>query len=104
MEVRPGYSRVIELLDGEYRVSSRMHLDDFAELVDIELDAEEEGVDTILGLMGLRLGRVPIDGSEVIEHGWRLVAEQGVGRRKRIGTIHAIPVKPAVGESVDDDE
>ena len=95
---------VIELLDGEYRVSSRMHLDDFAELVDIELDAEEEGVDTILGLMGLRLGRVPIAGSEVIEHGWRLVAEQGVGRRKRIGTIHAIPVKPGSAEDDDDDE
>jgi NADPH:quinone reductase-like Zn-dependent oxidoreductase len=63
-----------------------------------------KGVDTILGLMGLRLGRVPIAGSEVIEHGWRLVAEQGVGRRKRIGTIHAIPVKSAEAEGVDDDE
>ena len=54
--------------------------------------------------MGLRLGRVPIAGSEVIEHGWRLVAEQGVGRRKLIGTIHAIPVKPGSAEDDDDDE
>jgi CBS domain containing-hemolysin-like protein len=81
-----------------------MHIEDFAELVDIELDSEEEGVDTILGLMGLRLGRVPIAGSEVTESGWRLVAEQGIGRRKRIGTIHAVPVAPAEPAMGDDDE
>ena len=95
---------VIELADGGYRLSSRMHIEDFAELVGIELDSEEEGVDTILGLMGLRLGRVPIAGSEVTESGWRLVAEQGVGRRKRIGTIHAMPVSPAAPETGDHDE
>ncbi len=95
---------VIELADGGYRLSSRMHIEDFAELVDIELDSEEEGVDTILGLMGLRLGRVPIAGSEVTESGWRLVAEQGIGRRKRIGTIHAVPVAPAEPAIGDDDE
>lgn len=95
---------VIELADGGYRLSSRMHVDDFAELVEIELDAEEEGVDTILGLMGLRLGRVPIAGSEVTEHGWRLVAEQGVGRRKRIGTIHAMPVNTSSHGEGEDDE
>jgi len=95
---------VIELAEGGYRLSSRMHVDDFAELVEIELDAEEEGVDTILGLMGLRLGRVPIAGSEVTEHGWRLVAEQGVGRRKRIGTIHALPVSTSSQGEGEDDE
>ncbi len=95
---------VIELADGGYRLSSRMHIEDFAELVDIELDSEEEGVDTILGLMGLRLGRVPIAGSEVTESGWRLVAEQGIGRRKRIGTLHAVPVAPAEPAIGDDDE
>lgn len=95
---------VIELADGGYRLSSRMHIEDFAELVDIELDSEEEGVDTILGLMGLRLGRVPIAGSEVTESGWRLVAEQGIGRRKRIGTIHAVPVAPAETAIGDDSE
>jgi CBS domain containing-hemolysin-like protein len=95
---------VIELTEGGYRVSSRMHVDDFAELVGIELDADDEGVDTILGLMGLRLGRVPIAGSEVLEGGWRLTAEQGVGRRKRVGTIHAIPIVSEAPENGADDE
>jgi hypothetical protein len=31
------------------------------------------------------------------------VAEQGVGRRKRIGTIHAIPINPVTADG-DDDE
>jgi hypothetical protein len=54
--------------------------------------------------MGLRLGRVPIAGSEVLEGGWRLTAEQGVGRRKRVGTIHAIPIVSEAPENGADDE
>jgi CBS domain containing-hemolysin-like protein len=80
----------VEALDEHtYRVSARLHLDDFAELVGIELDSEREDVDTVLGLMAKRLGRVPIPGATIEESGWLLVAEQGAGRRKRIGTVRA---------------
>ena len=36
---------VTELEGGSYRISSRMHVDDVAELLSIEIDADEEGID-----------------------------------------------------------
>ena len=63
-----------------------MNLDDFAELTQMEINAEDDGVDTVLGLMAKRLGRVPIPGAEVVENGWSLVAERA-GRRNRIGAV-----------------
>ena len=41
------------------------------------------------GLLAKRLGRVPIPGAGVDLDGWRLTAEQGAGRRNRIGTVLA---------------
>ncbi len=76
-----------ELQHGAFRVSSRLHLDDLAELLSIELDGEEEGVETVAGLLGKRIGRVPIPGSELTLDGWHLVAESVAGRRNRIGSV-----------------
>jgi CBS domain containing-hemolysin-like protein len=78
---------VAELAGGAFRVSARLHVEDYADLVGIEIDGEEEGVDTVLGLMAKRLGRVPIPGAVVEELGWTMTAEQGAGRRHRIGTV-----------------
>lgn len=83
---------VSPLPDGAYRVLARMHVDDCAELFGIEIDSEEEGVETVLGFVAKRLGRVPIPGSSVEVDGWRLTAEQGAGRRNRIGTVLAQPI------------
>ena len=77
---------------------ARMHVDDFANLVGMDIDSEEEGVDTVLGLMAKRLGRVPIPGAEATVDGWILTAEQGAGRRNRIGTVLARP-RPELVES-----
>ena len=80
---------VSPLDDNSFRVSSRMHVDDFADLVGIDIEGEEEGVDTVLGLMAKRLGRVPIAGASIEVDGWTLTAEQGAGRRNRIGSVLA---------------
>ncbi len=85
---------VARLDDDSVRVSARMHVDDFADLVDIDVESEDEGVDTILGLMGKRLGRVPIPGATIDIDGWRLTAEQGMGRRNRIGSVLAVRIEP----------
>lgn len=86
---------VTQLDDDRYRVLSRMNLDDFAELTQMEINAEDDGVDTVLGLMAKRLGRVPIPGAEVVENGWSLVAERGAGRRNRIGAVLATRIATA---------
>ena len=95
---------VTQLDDDRYRVLSRMNLDDFAELTQVEINAEDEGVDTVLGLMAKRLGRVPIPGAEVVENGWSLVAERGAGRRNRIGAVLATRIATADdGEQLDEE-
>ncbi len=85
----------VEVLeDGGFRVVARMNIDDFAELIDIDIDSEEEGVDSVLGLMAKKLGRVPIADSHIAVQGWELVAETGRGRRNRIGFVRAMPCEP----------
>jgi CBS domain containing-hemolysin-like protein len=91
---------VAKLDDGSVRVSARMHVDDFADLIDVDIESEDEGVDTVLGLMGKRLGRVPIPGATIDIDGWRLTAEQGMGRRNRIGSVFAMRVDEPGEESV----
>jgi CBS domain containing-hemolysin-like protein len=74
-----------ELTNGEYRVSSRLHVDDLAQLLELEID--DEGVDTVGGLMAKRLGIVPIPGASVDIESWKLTAESTAGRRHRIDTV-----------------
>jgi len=95
---------VTQLDDDRYRVLARMNIDDFAELTGIEIDSEEEGVDTVLGLMAKRLGRVPIPGAEVVEDGWQMVAERGAGRRNRIGAVLATRIATPDDDEDDDDD
>jgi len=76
---------VEELAHGEFRVSSRLHIDDLAELIHETLD--DEGVDTVGGLMGKRLGIVPLPGAQVRVNDWLLTAESVAGRRHRIDSV-----------------
>ncbi len=70
------------------RVSARLHLEDLADYLEIELNEEEkEDVDTVGGYLAKTLGRVPIPGSEIMLHDWKITAERPVGRRHRIGTV-----------------
>ena len=76
---------VEELEDGDLRVSTRLHLDELSERLDVEL--EDDDVDTVGGLLAKHLGRVPIPGAQVSVNGVELTAETAHGRRNRIGTV-----------------
>ena len=76
---------ILELSPTEFRISSRLHVDDLAEL--IGEDISDEGVDTAAGLLAKRLGIVPIPGAHVRINDWILTAESLAGRRNRIGTL-----------------
>ena len=87
-EYDTGRPEIEELDNGDVRVSARLHVDDFAEHFDISpAESEIEDVDSVGGLLGALLGKVPIAGSSARFHGLQLTAESLAGRRNRIGTL-----------------
>ena len=78
-------------LSGGARVSARLGLDELGEL--FHRDLEDEDVETVGGLLGKRLGKVPIPGATVRIDGLTITAESTEGRRRRIGTVlvQAVP-------------
>ncbi len=95
-EITDEYDReafeVEELPDGRTRVAATMHVDDLAELFDVDL--EEDEVDTVGGLIGKTTGLVPILGSSCEVAGLRLTAERMSGRRHRVATVLVERVAP----------
>lgn len=92
---------VEDLGDKVFRVSARLPIEDVGELYDIEFD-DDLDVDTVGGLLALKLGRVPLPGSEVVSHGLRLRAEGGPDHRGRVrvGTVLLKPLEKE-GAAVD---
>ncbi len=93
-------SLVEELPDGSLRVSTRLHVDELAEMLDVEL--QDDDVDTVGGLLAKYLGRVPIPGAQVWVQGLELTAESAQGRRNRIGTVLVRRVAQAPARPRDD--
>ncbi|MGV9482113.1 hemolysin family protein [Gordonia aichiensis] len=93
---------VEDLGDGRIRVSARLPVEDLGELFDIEID--DDDVETVGGLVGLELGRVPLPGADVESHGLRLVAEGGPNRqgRQRITTVLVTKLESDVDVDADD--
>ncbi len=77
--------QVEALHDGAYRVPASMNVHDLAELLDVEV--EEDEVDTVGGLLTKALGRIPYAGAHAGAHGLSLTAERMAGRRHRIATV-----------------
>ena len=74
-----------DLGNGRWRVDATMDIDDLAEELNVSIDEDE--VDTVGGLIGKTIGRVPILGSSCEVAGLRLTAERMAGRRHRIATV-----------------
>ena len=73
------------------RVTARLPVEDVEAMFGVSLAdslAEQyEDVDTVGGLLGVALGRVPIPGATAHVAGLTFVAESAAGRRNRIGTV-----------------
>ncbi|XCB29908.1 transporter associated domain-containing protein [Arcanobacterium hippocoleae] len=90
------HPEVIDLGGGSYRVPARMPITDFGELFGKTI--EDDDVDTVGGLLSKTLGRVPLVGSAIEIHGIHIEAERYEGRRKRIATVIASPVRETTAE------
>ncbi|MGI8652857.1 MAG: hemolysin family protein [Geodermatophilaceae bacterium] len=86
---------VEQLPDGSMRVTSRLPVDDLAELFHVEFP-DEDDIDTVGGLLARELGRVPIPGARATYAGLSLTAESTEGRRNRIDTL-LVSRLPAAG-------
>ena len=84
-EYDPKADEVVLIEPGRYRVSARLGLDDVGELFNIELD--DDDVDSVGGLLGKALGRVPQPGSSVSYAGLILTGGTSRGRGKGLATV-----------------
>lgn len=78
---------IMKLDENVYRISSRLHIEDLGKLIHVDLDSDEEGIDTVGGLLASRLGRVAIPGSTINLDEWKITAETVAGRRNRVGSL-----------------
>ena len=75
---------VEEVAAGVYRVPSRLSTEELGDLFDLEI--EDDDVDTVGGLIGKELGKVPERGDVAVVAGLRLEADRS-GRRRRVTTV-----------------
>ncbi len=84
-EYDPRSSEIVDLGDGRYRVSARLGLDVVGELFGVELD--DDDVDSIGGLLGKLLERVPLPGARVEYGGLVLTGGTSRGRGRGLATV-----------------
>jgi len=75
----------VEVEPGRYRVSARLSLDEVGDLFGVEL--EDEDVDSIGGLLGKTLGRVPQPGEVAEVAGVVMTGGTSRGRGRGIATV-----------------
>jgi len=90
-EYDPRSSEVVDLGDGRYRVSARLGLDEVGELFGVEL--EDDDVDSVGGLLGKLLGRVPLPGATAEFSGIRLTGGTSRGRGRGLATVFVEPTE-----------
>ncbi|GAA3022259.1 hemolysin family protein [Microbacterium dextranolyticum] len=84
-EYDPRQSEIVDLGDGRFRVSARLGLDEVGELFGIEL--EDDDVDSIGGLLGKQLGRVPLPGAQAEYDGIVMTGGTSRGRGRGLATV-----------------
>ena len=98
-EFDPRATEIAEVAEGRYRVSARLGLAEVGELFD--LDLEDDEVDSIGGLLGKQLGKVPQPGAVTDFEGLRITggASRGKGRGITTVFVERIPVRADAAET-----
>jgi CBS domain containing-hemolysin-like protein len=92
----------VELIEeGVFRVNARFPLFELGELLEIELD--DEDVDSVGGWLVKALGRLPKSGDQVELSGLELTADRVEGRGKRLLTVIVRQVIQPINESEADE-
>jgi len=94
-------SEIVPLGDGRFRVSARLSLEDVGDLFGIDL--EDDDVDSIGGLLGKELGRIPQPGSTVVVRGLVLTGGTSRGRGRGIATVFASRAESEIDKEQNDD-
>lgn len=89
-------AEVEPLVDGSFRVSSRLPLDELGELFDLELD--DEDVESVGGLVAKVLGRIPEQGAQSEYQGLKLTVEELIKSSRRRGQTFTLLVERVVPE------
>lgn len=86
--------------ENEYLFQGRIDLDEFAAVLGLDLDTENEEADTLGGLIYTRIGKVPEGGETVRLGNVELIVEQVEGRR--IALVRARRLPPTAQEEGND--
>ncbi|WP_159502071.1 hemolysin family protein [Microbacterium sp. 18062] len=92
-------TEIVELEPGRYRVSARLGLDEVGDLFGVELD--DDDVDSVGGLLGKALGRVPQPGAAAEHEGLILTGGTSRGRGRGLATVF---VERAPHDGEDDEQ
>ncbi len=84
-EFDPRGNEAVEVAPGRFRVSARLGLAEVGELFDIDLD--DDDVDSIGGLLGKRLGRIPQPGAMSEVEGLRIIGGASRGKGRGVSTV-----------------
>lgn len=95
-------TEAVEIAPGRYRVSARLGLDEVGDLFGVELD--DEDVDSVAGLLGKALGRVPQPGASVVHEGLVLTGGTSRGRGRGLATVLVERAQDSSGRSADADD
>ncbi|MDZ8275929.1 hemolysin family protein [Microbacterium aquimaris] len=91
-EYDPRADEITPLEQGRFRVSARLGLDEVGELFD--LDLEDDDVDSIGGLLGKAIGRVPQPGSTAEVSGLVITGGASRGRGRGISSVFVARAEP----------
>lgn len=93
---------VEQIEEGLYRINARYPLFELGELLEIEL--EDEDVDSVGGWLSKELGKLPKAGDKVTISGLELTADRVEGRGKRLLTVMVRVLQKPLSGLVEDDD